>query len=85
MNCLLVNDDTKRTYLNMADYVDRLFKAILPDPAANRFSLDRKAIVVIAEEIRSLIPPADISEVMEAVEGLLDRFNCSHERRIRNS
>jgi len=73
VDCLLVNDDTKRTYLNMADYVDRLFKAILPDFAANRFSLDRKAIVVIAEEIRSLIPPADISDVMGGVEELLDK------------
>jgi type I restriction enzyme R subunit len=73
VNCLLVNDDTKRTFLNMADYVDRLFKAILPDFAANRFSLDRKVIVVIAEEIRSLILPADISDVMEDVEELLDR------------
>ena len=36
------------------------------------FGADRKAIVVIAEEIRSLIPPADISEVMGAVEDLLD-------------
>jgi type I restriction enzyme R subunit len=72
VNALLTNDDTKRTYLNMADYVDRLFKAILPDPSANRFSLDRKAIVVITEEIRSLISPADISEVIGAVEGLLD-------------
>jgi len=72
VDALLENDDTKRTYLAMAGTIDRLFKAILPDPAANRFGPDRKAIVVIAEEIRSLIPPADISEVMGAVEELLD-------------
>jgi type I restriction enzyme R subunit len=72
VDALLVNDDTKRTYLTMAGTVDQLFKAILPDQAANQFGVDRKAIVVIAEEIRSLIHPADISEVMGAVEELLD-------------
>ena len=51
---------------NLAGDVDRLFQAILPDLAANEFGLDRKAIVVIAEKIRSLTPPADISEVMGA-------------------
>ena len=72
MDALLVDDETKRAYQTLANTVDQLFKAILPDPSANQFSVDRKAIVVIAEEIRSLIPPADISEVMGAVEGLLD-------------
>ena len=66
VDALLVNDETKRNYLTLADTVDRLFKAILPDPAANQFGADRKAIVVIAEKIRSLTPPADISEVMDA-------------------
>ena len=56
VDALLVNDDTKRTYLTLANTVDQLFKAILPDPAANQFGVDRKAIVVIAEEIRSPDP-----------------------------
>jgi type I restriction enzyme, R subunit len=72
VDALVVNDDTKRAYLTLANTVDQLFKAILPDPAANRFGVDRKAIVVIAEEIQSLTPAADISEVMGAVEALLD-------------
>jgi type I restriction enzyme R subunit len=72
VDALLVDDDTKRTYLTMANTVDQLFKAILPDPRANQYGPDRKAIIVIAEEIQSLTPPADISEVMGAVEALLD-------------
>ena len=72
VDALLVNDDTKREYLTMADTVDRIFKAILPDQAANQFGVDRKAIIVIAEKIRSLTPPADISDVMGDVEDLLD-------------
>lgn len=72
VDALLVNDETKRSYLTLANTVDQLFKAILPDAAANQFGVDRKAIVVIAEEIRNLLPAADISEVMGAVEDLLD-------------
>jgi type I restriction enzyme R subunit len=72
VEAVLVNDDTKRQYLNLATDVDRLFQAILPDPAANQFGMDRKAIVVVAEKIRSLVAPADISLVMGEVGDLLD-------------
>jgi type I restriction enzyme R subunit len=72
VDAVLVNDDTKRQYLNLASDVDRLFQAILPDKAANEFGMDRKAIVVIAEKIRNLVTPADITKVMGAVGELLD-------------
>ena len=72
VDALLVNDETKKAYLNHAGLVDKLFGAILPDKAANEFGEDRKAIVILAEKIRSLLPPADISGVMERVEDLLD-------------
>ena len=72
-DALLVNDETKRQYLLQADKVDRLFRAILPDLSANEFGPDRKAIVVIAEKIRSLIPSADIAGIMDKVDNLLDR------------
>lgn len=69
---ILLNDNTKRDYLTLAGIVDRLFKAILPDKTANQFGVDRKAITVLAEKIRNIIPPADISDVMAQVEDLLD-------------
>jgi type I restriction enzyme, R subunit len=72
VDAVLVNDDIKRQYLNLAGDVDRLFQAILPDKAANEFGMDRKAIVVIAEKIRALTGPVDISKVMGAVSELLD-------------
>jgi len=56
-----------------AGHVEKLFKSLLPDPAANEFGPIRKVISVIAEKIRSEIPPADISEVMEQVDELLDK------------
>jgi hypothetical protein len=48
--------------------VDRLFRAILPDFAANEFSPARKLFAVLAQKIRSLAPEADIDEIVEQVE-----------------
>jgi type I restriction enzyme, R subunit len=45
----------------------------LPDFSANEFGPNRKAIVVLAEKIRSLMEQADISAVMDKVDALLDR------------
>jgi type I restriction enzyme, R subunit len=68
----LVNDDTRRSYLNRAGYVENLFKSLLPDLTANEFSPICKVFRVIADKIRSEVPPVDISEVMAAVERLLN-------------
>jgi type I restriction enzyme, R subunit len=72
-DALLVNDDTKQQYLSLANKVELLFQAILPDVSANEFGMDRKAIAVIADKIRSLSKPADISAVIGDVEDLLDQ------------
>ena len=52
--------------------IEKLFKSLLPDPAANEFGVIRKVFAVIAEKIRSEIPAADISGVMDEVAGVLD-------------
>jgi type I restriction enzyme R subunit len=72
VEAILVNEESKRRYLSMARLVNRLYKAILPDPRAGEFSKRRTMFVVIAEKILSLEPEADISEVMGQVEALLD-------------
>jgi len=69
---IIVNDDLKTRYLDLAANVDRLFKAILPDTRAGEFAPRRKVFLVLAEKIRALTPRVDISEVMGAVEELLD-------------
>lgn len=50
--------------LFFADKVDRAYKAILPDRAANEFGPLRTLIGVLAEKIISLAPEADIAEVI---------------------
>jgi type I restriction enzyme R subunit len=73
VEAILANDETKRTYLALSSMVERLFKAILPDPAATEYAPRRRLIAVIADKIRSLDPEVDISKVMTGVEVLLDR------------
>lgn len=72
VEALLVNDESKKKYLSLAGTVDNLYKAVLPDSAAGEFRPTRTLFVVIADKIRSLTPETDISQVMEAVEVLLD-------------
>jgi type I restriction enzyme R subunit len=69
---LIVDDDTKASFLTHARLIDRLFKAILPDPAANEFGGIRALLDFLAQKIASLNPPVDVGQVMGQVEKLLD-------------
>ena len=73
MERILINDETKKSYLQSATNVIKLYKAILPDPNAHAFTRIYQLISIIAQKIRNLTPPADISGVMTEVENLLDQ------------
>lgn len=73
IEALLSSDDTKREYLEAANRIQRIYKAILPDDTAQQFAIDVHPIQFIARKIRDLNPPADISSVMQQVEDLLDQ------------
>ncbi len=73
LNAFLVNDETKRLYLNLAGRVDRLFKAILPDERANAFIAVHAVFKTLMDKIKASEPKADITQVMDQVEDLLDR------------
>ena len=73
VEALVASEDIKRRYLDLANTVQRLYKAVLPDPSAQEFGIELTPIQIIADTIRALVPPADISLVMQQVEGLLDR------------
>jgi type I restriction enzyme R subunit len=77
VEALIVNDESKRKYLVLAAGVARLYQAILPDPTAVEFAPACVLLGVLAEKIRSLTPPADISAVLEQVGQLLDRSVAS--------
>ena len=73
VEAILITDESKKKYLSLAVNVAKIYRAILPDPAANEFGPSQKLITIIAAKIRSLTPKADISEIMGEVEELLDQ------------
>jgi type I restriction enzyme, R subunit len=64
---ILENDSTKTNYLNLANAVNIIFKAILPDPKASEFRQIVRLIKVVADKIRSYEDPVDISRLMQQV------------------
>ena len=72
VEALVISEEVMRRYLDFANTVQRLYKAGLPDSSAHGLALEVSPIKVIADKIRSLTPLADISQVMEQVEDLLD-------------
>ena len=73
MERILVNDETKKNYLQYATGVTKLYKAILPDRDVHEFIRICQLINIIAQKIKNLTTPADISGVMTGVESLLDQ------------
>jgi type I restriction enzyme R subunit len=72
VDAILINDATKKRFINLSNTVNRIFKAILPDPEANEFVPVCALFRAIQLKIEALQPDADISKVMEKVEDLLD-------------
>jgi len=85
VEAILINDGTKQKYLSLAANVARLYKAILPDQAANAFAGQAHLFGVLADKIRSLAPPANIGGVMSAVEDVLDKSVAAEAYVIRAS
>lgn len=73
VEALIENEETKKGYLTQAAVVFLLYKAILPDQDAEMLRPRCTLIDVLAKKIRALVPPADITEVMDQVEELLDQ------------
>lgn len=83
VEALLVDDVTRRSYLQRSDAVRRLFAAILPDPVAAGHARIVAVARNIAEAIRSLDPKPDLTSVAGAVDELLDRSVGAEEYVIR--
>jgi type I restriction enzyme R subunit len=73
VEAILINDDSKQRYLALTQNVNKLYKAILPDPAAGEFNPSLSAFAEITKRIKQLTPQSDITEVKAAVEEILDR------------
>ena len=73
VEAILINDDSKQRYLAQTQNANKLYKAILPDPAAGEFNPSLYAFAEITKRIKQLTPHSDITEVKAAVEEILDR------------
>jgi len=73
VEALLVNDETKHKFFEVAGTVAKLYRAILPDVEANEFAPVCTLLAVLVDKIRAEMDPPDISAVMGAVENVLDR------------
>ena len=71
-DALLVSDDSKREFLGLANRALLLFRAILPDPAANELAAECALFAVLVGRIRALTPKPDISAVEQQVMQLLE-------------
>ncbi|MEH2118153.1 type I restriction enzyme endonuclease domain-containing protein [Nostoc sp.] len=69
---IIINNDAKKTYLSLAANANKLYKAILLDPAANEFTAINAHLQAIKDQILAEVPEVDVSEVIEQVEELLD-------------
>ena len=73
VEALLVDEQTRRTYVALARRARKTFKALLPDPEAMAVAHKVAVIRTIASKIESSTEAPDISGVMESVSELLDR------------
>ena len=73
VEAILINDDSKQRYLALTQNVNKLYKAILPNPVAGEFNPSLYAFAEITKRIKQLTPHSDITEVKAAVEEILDR------------
>jgi type I restriction enzyme, R subunit len=75
LNALISPDPVRRDFFAHERLVATLYRAIKPDPAALEFAGRVACISTIADAIRAKInpKPADISEVMGDINGLLDQ------------
>ncbi len=72
VEAILETEETRRRFAMLAGEVSALYKAVLPDPAAGEMQGVCTLISRLADKIKSLTPPADITGIMSGVESLLD-------------
>jgi type I restriction enzyme R subunit len=83
MNALISPDPLRRDFFAHERLVSTLYRAVKPDPSALEFASRVACLTTLAEAIRAKLNPTppDISQVMNAINGLLDESITGHEIR----
>ena len=81
---VIINEQKKKQFITHANVVDRLYKAILPDPAAGEFLPVRSALKAIKDRIKIIGPQPtdDISYIKKKINKKLDESIASSPYRI---
>lgn len=85
VSSLVINEETKKTFLTTAGSIIKIYKAILPHKRASEFSHDVALYQELIREIKSLDPEVDISEVIHDIQNVLDESVSSRGYIIRET
>jgi len=80
---LMAPEAIKRDFLALEALVSSLYRAVKPDPVAIEFSQRCGCLAAIAECIRTVTDPPDISHIMQGIQDLLDASIAAEPFKIR--
>ncbi|OYO31156.1 type I restriction endonuclease subunit R [Janthinobacterium sp. PC23-8] len=72
VDAIVTTDETRGRFLQLAGQVAKRYKTILPDASASRYAAKSIALSFLARQVKALMPPVDIGNVMSDIEALLD-------------
>ena len=80
---LMAPEAIKRDFLTLEALVSSLYRAVKPDPVAIEFMQRVGCLAAIAECIRTVTDPPDISHIMQGIQDLLDDSIAAEPFKIR--
>ncbi len=80
---LMAPEAIKRDFLALETLVSSLYRAVKPDPVAIEFMQRCGCLAAIAECIRTITDPPDISHIMQGIQDLLDSSIAAEPFKIR--
>jgi type I restriction enzyme R subunit len=84
-DCLMAPETIKRDFLALEALVSSLYRAVKPDPVAIEFAQRCGCLAAIAECIRTVSDPPDISHIMQGIQDLLDESIAAEPFKIRQT
>ncbi len=85
VDAIIGTEQGKKEWMQLANVVARIFKAILPDKAANAHAPEAVLVAYLGAMIKALNPKVSIDEVMADVEALLNDSIATEGYRIGNT
>jgi type I restriction enzyme R subunit len=82
---LMAPEMVKRDFLALEGLVSSLYRAVKPDPVAIEFAQRCGCLASIANCIRTVTEPPDISHIMQGIQNLLDESIASEPFKIRQA